>query len=105
MTVRIGANPIGWSNDDLRELGGHIPLATCLAEARAAGFSGMELGHKFPLEAGALRQVLSAHGLGLVFGWYSQSLLHRDAASQSQALELDLAPLKAGRANGWWGAE
>ena len=22
MAVRIGANPIGWSNDDMRELGG-----------------------------------------------------------------------------------
>jgi hypothetical protein len=39
---------IGWSNDDLRELGGATPLETCLSEARAAGFEGMELGHKFP---------------------------------------------------------
>jgi inosose dehydratase len=50
MTIRIGANPIGWSNDDLPELGGHIPLEQCLAEAKAAGFEGMELGNKFPRE-------------------------------------------------------
>ena len=52
--VRIGANPIGWSNDDMRELGGATPLETCLAEAKAAGFEGMELGHKFPREPKAL---------------------------------------------------
>ncbi len=34
MTVRLGTNPIGWSNDDLRELGSETSLATCLAEAR-----------------------------------------------------------------------
>src|SRR5687767_7779096 len=26
MSVRFGVNPIGWSNDDLRELGGKTPL-------------------------------------------------------------------------------
>ena len=48
MTIRIGANPIGWSNDDLQEIGGTTPLETCLAEAKEAGFEGMELGNKFP---------------------------------------------------------
>jgi len=95
MTVRIGANPIGWSNDDLRELGGHIPLETCLSEARAAGFAGMELGHKFPREAGALRRVLSSHDLDLVSGWYSSSLLERDAAAELAALEPHLTLLEA----------
>ena len=50
MPIRIGANPIGWSNDDLQHIGGNTPLETCLAEAREAGFEGMELGHKFPRE-------------------------------------------------------
>jgi inosose dehydratase len=95
MTVRIGANPIGWSNDDLRELGGHIPLETCLGEASAAGFAGMELGHKFPREASALRRVLSQHGLDLVSGWYSSSLLTRDAEAELAALEPHLALLEA----------
>ena len=34
MSIRIGANPIGWTNDDLQEIGGDTPLETCLAEAR-----------------------------------------------------------------------
>ena len=48
MTIRLGANPIGWSNDDLQEIGGETPLETCLAEAKEAGFEGMELGNKLP---------------------------------------------------------
>ena len=28
MPVRLGISPIGWSNDDLPELGGDIPLDT-----------------------------------------------------------------------------
>ena len=37
MTVRLGIAPIGWTNDDLPELGGDIPLERCLREARQAG--------------------------------------------------------------------
>jgi inosose dehydratase/3D-(3,5/4)-trihydroxycyclohexane-1,2-dione acylhydrolase (decyclizing) len=94
MTVRIGANPIGWSNDDLRTLGGQIPLETCLTEARAAGFTGMEMGHKFPREAAALSRVLSQHDLDLISGWYSSNLLERDAAAELEALEPHLALLE-----------
>ena len=34
MAVEIGINPITWTNDDMPELGGDIPLDTCLAETR-----------------------------------------------------------------------
>jgi len=95
MPIRIGANPIGWSNDDLRSLGGATPLETCLSEAREAGFEGMELGHKFPREAGALRAVLAAHGLDLVSGWYSAELLRRDAEAEIAAMRPHLDLLKA----------
>ncbi|MCG8597223.1 MAG: myo-inosose-2 dehydratase [Kiloniellales bacterium] len=95
MAPRIGANPIAWSNDDLRSLGGETPLETCLTEARAAGFEGMELGHKFPREAGPLRQVLAAHDLDLVSGWYSASLLSREPEAELAALRPHLDLLKA----------
>lgn len=93
--IRFGANPIGWSNDDMRELGGHIPLDQCLSEAKAAGFEGMELGHKFPREADALRAVLAGHGLDLVSGWHSTALLERGAREELAALRPHLDLLKA----------
>src|SRR5436190_3134142 len=95
MAVRIGANPIGWSNDDLRELGGATPFETCLAEAREAGFEGMELGHKFPREAGALKRVLGQFGLDLVSGWYSAELLERSPDAEMVKLRAHLDLLKA----------
>jgi inosose dehydratase len=95
MTIRIGANPIGWSNDDLLEIGGDIPFETCLGEAREAGFEGMELGNKFPREAKALKAALSPFGMDLVGGWYSVELLRRSASEEFKAARAHLDLLKA----------
>ncbi|WP_262692721.1 myo-inosose-2 dehydratase [Kordiimonas aestuarii] len=93
--VRIGTNPIAWSNDDLRELGGETPLEVCLSEAREAGYEGIELGHKFPREPSALRRVVDAHGLTLISGWYSSALLSRTVDEEIKALEPHLSLLTA----------
>ncbi len=61
--VKIGINPISWSNDDLPSLGGKTPLSVALAEGKAIGYQGFELGNKFPREPEALRAVLAGHGL------------------------------------------
>ena len=95
MSVRIGVNPIVWSNDDLRSLGGDTPLETCLREAHEAGYDGIELGHKFPRDAATLTAVVGAHGLALVSGWYSSALLQRDVAAELGALRPHLDLLKA----------
>jgi inosose dehydratase len=72
--VRIGINPIGWSNDDLPQLGGETPLETALSEGRAIGYEGFELGNKFPREPAALKAKLGEYGLACVSGWYSGRL-------------------------------
>ncbi len=95
MTVKLGTNPIAWSNDDMREIGGDIPLSRCLAEAREAGFQGIEMGHKLPREAPVLRAVLAAHGLELVSGWYSMALRERDAKVEFASMAPHWALLKA----------
>lgn len=85
--IRIGANPIGWSNDDMLEIGGDIPLETCLEQAQAAGFTGMELGNKFPRTADKLRPILESYGHSLVSGWYSTELLTRDVDAELEAVK------------------
>ncbi len=95
MPIRIGANPIGWSNDDLQDIGGATSLETCLAEAREAGFVGMELGHKFPREPGALKAALDPFGMACISGWYSAELLKRDADEEMKHLRAHLDLLKA----------
>jgi myo-inosose-2 dehydratase len=95
MTVRVGANPICWSNDDMQELGDDISLETCLKEAAQVGFKGMEMGHKFPRQAKALKEALKPFGLAFVSGWYSSELLKRDADAELIALRPHLELLKA----------
>jgi inosose dehydratase len=87
VAVRLGVNPIGWTNDDLVELGDEIPLEVCLREAREAGYEGIELGRKFPRRAAELRPILDRHGLALVSGWYGAELLTRSAKEEIAALQ------------------
>jgi inosose dehydratase len=84
--VRLGINPIGWTNDDMPELGGDTPLEVCLREARNAGYAGIELGHKFPRQSVELRPLLARHGLSLVSGWYGGRLRARSAREEIEAM-------------------
>lgn len=95
MSIRLGANPIIWSNDDMRELGAATSLETCLAQARDIGFEGMELGHKFPREPRELAATLARFGLACVSGWYSAELLTRAAPAELVQLRPHLDLLKA----------
>lgn len=115
MSVRLGINPITWTNDDVPSLGGDTPLETCLSETRAAGFAGTELGGKFPRESAALKAVLDAHDLALVSGWYDGRILERDVDAEFEAVLPHLTLLRdcgaklvvyadtsRGRHNGIW---
>lgn len=95
MPPRLGINPLTWTNDDMPELGAETPLETCLAEARQAGFAGIELGNKFPRNAAALAPILARHGLALVSGWYGSRLLERDVEEEMAAAEPHIALLAA----------
>jgi inosose dehydratase len=93
--VRIGVNPLIWSNDDDPELGSHIPVERCLAEAREAGYAGIELGHAFPRDPRALRALLRRHGLSLVSGWWGARLLERGVEAELAELGPHVALLRA----------
>ena len=94
MRIRLGANPIGWSTDDLKEIGGKTPLETCLAEAKEAGFEGMEKGNKMPIDGAALKAKLAEFGLVFVGGWYSTELLLRSAREEFEAAQAHIAMTK-----------
>jgi inosose dehydratase len=94
MSVRIGANPIGWTNDDLQEIGGDTPLETCLAQAKEAGVVGMEKGHKLPSDGAVLKDKIAEFGLTFVGGWYSAELLKRSARDEFKAAKSHIAMTK-----------
>jgi inosose dehydratase len=94
VAVEIGINPITWTNDDMPDLGADIPLETCLAETREAGYVGTELGGKFPRHAGELRPILSRHRLKLISGWYDGRIFEREVAAEFAAIEPHLTLLR-----------
>jgi inosose dehydratase len=93
--IRIGINPLTWTNDDLPALGEENSLEKCLSEARQAGYEGVELGRKFPRDAKILGPILKQHGLNLVSGWYSARLLERSVEDEIKALQPHLTLLKS----------
>ncbi|MGC1521440.1 MAG: TIM barrel protein, partial [Steroidobacteraceae bacterium] len=95
MSIRFGVSPIAWINDDMPELGGDTPLERVLAEAREIGYTGIELGGKFPRDSQTLQALLARFELELVGGWYSANLLIRTAGEEIAALQAHLGLLKA----------
>jgi len=83
MTIRIGANPICWANDDMPELGGDTALEAIQSEAKQIGFEGLELGKRFPNTPEALTAALPPYGLACISGWHSGELLTRDPDAEA----------------------
>ena len=94
MSVSIGINPLTWTNDDMPALGADTSLECCLSEGKQAGYSGFELGNKFPRTAEQLGPILDGHGLSLVSGWFSGELLTRSVEAEIAAIEDHLMLLK-----------
>lgn len=94
MKVRIGINPIAWSNDDVPALGGDTPLEVCLSETKQAGYSGTELGGKFPRTTAELKPIMQRHGLAVISGWYDGRCDEKDVAEEMDAITPHLQLLK-----------
>lgn len=90
MQLKLGMSPISWSNDDLPQLGGETTLETCLRETREAGYTGTELGGKFPKDKETLGKVLAEHDLKLVSGWFSGLLLNNTLENELERVKPQL---------------
>ncbi|MCX5773116.1 MAG: myo-inosose-2 dehydratase [Fusobacteria bacterium] len=69
--VLLGIAPIGWTNDDLPELGGTNTFEQCISEMALAGFSGSEIGNKYPKDPVALNKALKLRNLTICNAWFS----------------------------------
>ena len=83
--THLGVSPLSWTNDVLAELGGDIPLESCLKDASETGYEGVELGRKFPRDSQKLSSTLSSYGLRLVGGWHSGFLTERSVEDEWKA--------------------
>lgn len=94
MKVRIGINPITWTNDDVPELGGDTPLEVCLSETKQAGYAGTELGGKFPRQSSVLKPIMDRYGLAVISGWYDGRGDEKDVDAEMEAIMPHLQLLK-----------
>jgi inosose dehydratase len=92
--VHLGVSPLSWTNDVLAELGGDIPLETCLKDAAELGYEGVELGRKFPRDGHKLSSILSNYGLRLIGGWHSGFLTDRSVEEEWEAAAAHVQLLK-----------
>jgi inosose dehydratase len=94
LKVRIGINPITWTNDDFPEMGGDTPLETCLSETKQAGYAGTELGGKFPRQSAVLTPIMAQYGLAVISGWYDGRCDEKDVNAEFDAILPHLQLLK-----------
>ena len=64
--IELGIAPIGWTNDDMPELGGGNTFEQMLSEAALAGFTGTEVGGRFPANPAVLNKALEMRGLKII---------------------------------------
>lgn len=94
MKARLGIAPIAWWNDDLAELSDDASLEECLSQASQAGFTGMETGRRFPMDASQLCPILEKYGISVCGGWFSGLLLDGDIELEKDRIAQQMALFK-----------
>lgn len=72
--VKLGIAPIGWTNDDLPDLGKENTFQQCVSEMALAGFTGCEVGNKYPKDPEVLHKYLDIRNMQICNAWFSSFL-------------------------------
>lgn len=72
--VKLGIAPIAWTNDDMPELGRENTFEQCVSEMALAGFTGSEVGNKYPKDIKVLKKALDLRGISIASAWFSAFL-------------------------------
>ncbi len=73
--IKLGIAPIAWTNDDMPDLGGENTFEQCVSEMALAGFTGCEVGNKYPKDPKVLKKALDLRGMQIASAWFSSFLL------------------------------
>jgi inosose dehydratase len=73
--VHLGIAPIAWTNDDMPDLGAENTFEQCVSEMALAGFTGCEIGNKYPKDAETLKKALNLRNMQICNCWFSMFLL------------------------------
>lgn len=72
--VKLGIAPIAWTNDDMPDLGAENTFEQCISEMALAGFTGCEVGNKYPRDTAVLKKALDLRGMQICNAWFSTFL-------------------------------
>lgn len=97
--VHLGIAPIGWCNDDMPELGAENTFRQTVSEMALAGFTGTEIGNKYPKDAQELKWELDLRGMRIASRWFSSFLLTKPFEEVAADFERNLSFLAALGAN------
>lgn len=78
--VKLAIAPIGWTNDDMPELGAENTFQQTVSEMALAGFTGSEVGSKYPRDPAVLKPMLESRGLQICNAWFSTFFANGDKA-------------------------
>ena len=97
--ILLGIAPIGWTNDDMPQLGGENTFEQCISEAALAGFQGTEVGGKYPTDPAKLKKAMDFRDLKIASQWFSSFLCEKSYEENEAAFIKQLDFLEAVGAN------
>lgn len=93
--VKLGIAPIAWTNDDLPDLGAENTFEQCVSEMALAGFTGSEVGNKYPKDPAELKKALDLRGMEICNQWFSSFLITKPLEEVEKEFRSQLEYLKA----------
>ncbi len=93
--VKLAMAPIGWTNDDMPDLGAENSFQQCVSEMALAGFSGSEVGNKYPSDPAVLKPMLDIRNLQICNQWFSSFLASKPFAEVEKDFRSQVSFLKA----------
>lgn len=85
--VFLGIAPIGWTNDDMPDLGAENTFEQTVSEMALAGFTGSEVGSHYPTDPDILKKALDLRGLTICNQWFSSFLISKPYEETRDAFE------------------
>ena len=93
--VKLCIAPFAWNNDDMPDLGKENTFEQCVSEMALAGFTGSEVGNKYPKDPEVLKKALELRGVEICNQWFSSFLITKPFEEVEKEFRAQLAFLKA----------
>lgn len=83
--IQLAMAPIAWTNDDMPELGKENTFEQTISEMALSGFTGTEIGNKYPRDPEVLHRYLDIRGMKVASAWFSAFLTTKPFEETAEA--------------------